>query len=143
METNKKSSSKNYLLIGIVAAQFAVIAYLLYSNVSKKTEIEELTTTVDTKSEEIVAKMNSLDSLQLDLDRIKKEREELGLNNDSLNMQIEELKQFKTKALAAGSINIKDKQVIRITIPIIIFTYANIVLLFINTLNFVNFIICL
>ena len=110
METNKKSSSKNYLLIGLVAAQFAVIAYLLYSNVSKKTEIEELTTTVDTKSEEIVAKMNSLDSLQLDFDRIKKEREELGLNNDSLNMQIEELKQFKAKALAAGSINIKDKR---------------------------------
>ncbi len=112
METNKKSSTTNYLLIGLVVAQFAVIAYLIYSNNSKSTEIQDLTTTVDTKSEEIVAKINSLDSLNVEFDRVIKERQALGLNNDTLNMQIAELKQFKAKALAAGSINAKDKRLL-------------------------------
>lgn len=110
METSKKSSSTLFLLIGLVVVQFGVIAYLLYSNSNKATEIEELTTTVDTKSEEIVAKINSLDSLTVEFDRIAKERAALGLSNDSLNIQIAELKQFKAKALAAGSINTRDKR---------------------------------
>lgn len=110
METNKKSSFSKLLLIGLIVAQFGVIIYLLYSNNTKSTEIQELTTTVDTKSVEMVAKMNSLDSLETEFNRISKEREALGLSNDTLNLQLEELKQFKKKALASGSINAKEKR---------------------------------
>jgi len=109
---NEKKTFKTYFLIGVVVLQFGAIAYLISSNNKKNTEIEELTTTVDTKSAEIVAKINSLDSLSIQFERIKREREALGLNNDSLNMQINELKKFKVRALASGKINARDKRLL-------------------------------
>jgi chromosome segregation ATPase len=109
MENGKKSYS-TYFLIGLIIVQFGVIGYLIVSNNNKKTEIEELTTTVDVKDAEIVARINSLDSLTVEYDRIRLEREALGLSNDSLNMQLDELKKFKERALAAGKISARDKR---------------------------------
>jgi len=109
MATEKKSSTF-YALIGIIVLQLGIIGYLLYSNSDKKTQIEELTTTVDTKSEEIASKIQELDSLEVEMDRVRQEREALGLSNDSLNAQITELKKFKEQALATGKINARDKR---------------------------------
>jgi DNA repair exonuclease SbcCD ATPase subunit len=111
METpNKKSSSTLYLLIGVVVLQFGIIAYLLYSNSDKSNQIQDLTTTVDTKSQEITSKIQEFDSLAVEFERIKQEREALGLSNDTLNQQIEELQAFKAKAMASGQINARDKR---------------------------------
>lgn len=109
MATEKKSSTF-YALIGIIVLQLGVIGYLLYSNSDKKAQIEELTTTIDTKSEEIASKIQELDSLEVEMDRVRQEREALGLSNDSLNAQISELKKFKEQALATGKINARDKK---------------------------------
>lgn len=110
MEPNKKSSSTQSILIGVIVLQLAVIGYLIYSNNNKKTEIEELTTTIDTKSDEITAKIQEFDSLNVEFERVKSEREALGLNNDSLNAQIAELKQFKANAISSGKINAQQKR---------------------------------
>lgn len=107
---NKKTSSTVYALIAVVVLQLGVIGYLIYSNIDKKKEIEDLTTTIDTKSEEISSRIQELDSLNVEFERIKKEREALGLSNDSLNVQIEELNKFKTQALATGKINAQQKR---------------------------------
>lgn len=110
METNKKSSSTLYALIGVVVLQLGIIGYLLYSNSNKSTEIEELTTTIDTKSEEMTVKLQQLDSLGVELERVRQERAALGLSNDSLNAQIDELNKFKKQAIASGQINARDKR---------------------------------
>lgn len=109
MATEKKSSTF-YALIGIIVLQLGIIGYLLYSNSDKKTQIEELTTTIDTKSDEIASKIQQLDSLGVEMERVRQEREALGLSNDSLNAQITELKKFKEQALATGKINARDKR---------------------------------
>jgi hypothetical protein len=109
MESEKKPYV-TYLLTGLIIVQFGIIGYLVMSNNDKKTEIEELTTTVDVKDSEIVSRINSLDSLAAEYDRIRLEREALGLSNDSLNMQLDELKKFKERALAAGKISARDKR---------------------------------
>lgn len=109
MESNKRSSSTT-ALIAVIVLQLAIIGYLVYSNISKKTEIEDLTTTIDTKSEEMTSKIQELDSLNVEFERVKRQREALGLNNDSLNVQIEELNRFKKEALATGKINAQQKR---------------------------------
>ncbi len=110
METPKKSSTTLYALIGVIVVQLGIIGYLIYSNSEKKTQIEELTTTIDTKSEEITSKIQQLDSLGVEMERVKQEREALGLSNDSLDAQIAELKKFKAQALATGKINAREKR---------------------------------
>jgi len=110
MDSNKNSSSTRTALIAIIVLQLGIIGYLVYSNVSKKTEIEELTTNIDTKSEEITNKIQELDSLNVEFERVRREREALGLNNDSLNVQIEELNRFKKEAMATGKINAQQKR---------------------------------
>ena len=110
MDSNKKTSSTTTALIAVIVLQLAIIGYLVYSNISKKTEIEDLTTTIDTKGEEMTAKIQELDSLNVEFERVKRQREALGLNNDSLNVQIEELNRFKKEAMATGKINAQQKR---------------------------------
>ena len=71
MEPTKNASSTRNVLIGVILVLILLIGYLLYSNNQKKTEIEELTTSIDTKSEEITSKIQELDSINVEIERIK------------------------------------------------------------------------
>ncbi len=79
------------ILIFAVVIETALIVFLLLQLKSKNESITLLTQTVKTKSTAVEDKTRELEAISGDLERVKAEREKLGLNNDLLNNQILEL----------------------------------------------------
>lgn len=95
METNNKNQKG--LITGLIISNVVLIILVLVlflKNNDKTTQIETLTGVVDNKSNEIVSKTKELEDLGADLNRIRAEREKLGLQNDSLDSQIKQLNTY-------------------------------------------------
>jgi SMC interacting uncharacterized protein involved in chromosome segregation len=109
MEQKSNTSLKVVLGISIVV-NIALAAYVIMlnsQNNEKQTQIGRLNETVEHKDSEIKSKIEQLNNIQDDLQRIKAEREQLGLANDSLDNQIAKLNTYvaqlkKTSKLDAG-----------------------------------------
>lgn len=91
-QKNHKSLITGLILSNVVLLILVVVLFVKNSN--KTAEIDNLTGVVDNKSNEIVAKTKELEDLGMDLARIREERERLGLQNDSLDTQIEKLNKY-------------------------------------------------
>lgn len=109
MEQKNNNVFKILLAISIVlnVALIAFVIVLNNQNDEKALKIDELTGAVSTKDSEILAKTQELENMSLDLQRIREEREQLGLQNDSLDQQISDLNKYvaqlkKSKSLDAG-----------------------------------------
>ncbi len=107
MSENQSSSNLVKILIGVAVVQLGVIIFLCMKLNTTSNEVEKLTGTVAINEDVINQKTKELESLSVDFERIKLEREKLGLVNDDLDKQlttlnatIAELK--KTKNLDAS-----------------------------------------
>jgi hypothetical protein len=96
MEPNTKSPLKIFLILSLlVNIVLGVLLIVLNNNNSEKiAEIEQLNGVVDSKHSEIVSKTQELEDMSGDLARIRSEREKLGLQNDSLDKQINALNDY-------------------------------------------------
>jgi len=88
-----KDSSKTILVLVIVAL-IGVICWLIYSNMQLNDELEIRSQQMEADSTSLSLKTGELDELALAYERIRMEREELGLVKDSLNKKIESLNLF-------------------------------------------------
>ncbi len=88
-----KDSSKTILVLVIVAL-IGVICSLIYSNMQLSDELEIRSQQMEADSTSLSLKTQELDELALAYERIRMEREELGLVKDSLNKKIESLNLF-------------------------------------------------
>ncbi|MBO9698912.1 MAG: hypothetical protein J7604_01820 [Sporocytophaga sp.] len=89
----KKDNSKTILVLVIVAL-IGVICWLIYSNMQLNDELEIRSQQMEADSTSLSLKTQELDELALAYERIRMEREELGLVKDSLNKKIESLNLF-------------------------------------------------
>lgn len=89
----KKDSSKTIFVLVIVAL-IGVICSLIYSNMQLSDELEIRSQQMEADSTSLSLKTLELDELALAYERIRMEREELGLVKDSLNKKIESLNMF-------------------------------------------------
>lgn len=88
-----KDSSKTILVLVIVAL-IGIICLLIYSNMQLNDELEIRSQQMEADSASLSLKTQELDELALAYERIRMEREELGLVKDSLNRKIESLNLF-------------------------------------------------
>lgn len=83
-------------LLGISVLLNIIMALALFSSYSslseKEAQLNKLNSWVSYSDHDVKSKKSELTELQTDLERIRKEREALGLSNDSLNQQITDLK---------------------------------------------------
>ena len=101
----QKSSTLTKVFIATNVITLIVLIFL-FVEMNKKTEqINALQGTVSTQGEDIVAKTQELTNLNTDLERIKAEREKLGLSNDSLDQQISKLNSYITQIKKTGKID--------------------------------------
>lgn len=99
METNngtRKDSSKVIMMV-IIAVLLCVIGYLLFNTSKKTEELETKTQRISSDSLTISGKVKELEELQLAYQRIKMDREAMGLSNDSLNQEINKLNEYIAK----------------------------------------------
>ncbi|GAL84731.1 hypothetical protein CHU_3459 [Sporocytophaga myxococcoides] len=89
----KKDSSKTILVLVIVAL-IGVICTLIYSNMQLSDELEIRSQQMEADSTSHSLKTQELDELALAYERIRMEREELGLTKDSLDKKIDSLNLF-------------------------------------------------
>lgn len=111
-----QEKSRNPILIGIIIVQLLVIGVLLYLYISQKNENEANIQTIDTQSKEITQKKKEIEDLLSQYEQVKKEREALGLNNDSLNNQILKLRGYiddinKSKKISESKLRELNKQI--------------------------------
>ncbi|TAG52320.1 MAG: hypothetical protein EAZ27_12430 [Cytophagales bacterium] len=88
MSENQKSSNLTKILIGVAVVQLGIIIFLAMKLSSSNNEVEKLSGTVAINEDVISQKTKELESLSNDFERIKKEREQLGLVNDDLEKQL-------------------------------------------------------
>jgi hypothetical protein len=96
MESNQKSPLKIFLILSLLLNVIlgVLLVVLNNNNTDKIAEIEQLNGVVDSKHSEIVSKTQELEDMSGDLARIRAEREKLGLQNDSLDKQINALNDY-------------------------------------------------
>lgn len=107
MTQNQNSGTLTKVLIGVAVVQLGIIIFLLMKLNSTVNEVEKLNGTVAINEDVISQKTKELESLSIDFERIKTEREQLGLQNDELDKQLVTLKSAiadlkKTKNLDAS-----------------------------------------
>lgn len=107
MSENQNSGMLTKILGGVAVVQLAFIIFLLMKLNSATNEVEKLYGTVAINEDVITQKTKELESLSVDFERIKAEREQLGLQNDDLDKQLITLKSAiadlkKTKNLDAS-----------------------------------------
>lgn len=94
MTSENKSDNSKKILIAIIVILLGVIGYLLF-NSSKKTEIITVKDKrIQQDSVAISSKVKELEELQTAYERIRLDREALGLSNDSLNQEISKLNDY-------------------------------------------------
>lgn len=106
MEEKKKDNSRIVFIL-IILILLGVIGYLVFNNIQKSDEIEVKNEKIDTDSATIAAQTKELEELMLAYERVKLEREELGLSNDSLNKQIIELNEYIAQVKAGNAKKIR------------------------------------
>jgi septal ring factor EnvC (AmiA/AmiB activator) len=112
MESKSNKSLKIFLILSLIL-NVALVIFVINLNNTKgeqTRQIEELTGTVSTKNSEIVAKTEELEGMAKDLERIKAEREQLGLANDSLDQKIAQLNSYVFKLKKASTLNAKERK---------------------------------
>jgi cell division protein FtsL len=112
MEPNQKSPLKFFLILSLaVNIILAVLLVVLNNSSAEKTaEIEQLNGVVDGKHSEIVSKTQELEDMSGDLARIRSEREKLGLQNDSLDKQINALNDYIIQVKKTSKFDAKKRQ---------------------------------
>jgi predicted RNase H-like nuclease (RuvC/YqgF family) len=107
----QKSNTSLKVLLGIsILINIGLVVFIVNlnnQNTEKETAIVQLNEKIEHKDSEIKSKLEQLTNIQDDLERIKAEREQLGLANDSLDSQLGKLKVYisqlkKTARLDAG-----------------------------------------
>ena len=109
MEQNtKKTDTTKIILIVVIIALLGVIGYLMMQT-NKQTEIIKVKDDkIQVDSVAIAAKVKELDDLQLAYERIKQDREAMGLSNDSLNAEITRLNEYMVKVRRGDQRKIKE-----------------------------------
>ncbi|TAH24501.1 MAG: hypothetical protein EAZ07_09500 [Cytophagales bacterium] len=108
MEQNPKKDNTKVILIIVIVALLGVIAYLLMQN-NKQTEVIKVKEEkIQVDSLAISAKVKELEDLQLAYERIKQDREAMGLSNDSLNAEITRLNDYMVKVRRGDQRKIKE-----------------------------------
>lgn len=92
MSQNQNSGTLTKVLIGVSIVQLGIILFLLMRLNNATNEVEKLNGTVAINEDVISQKTKELESLSVDFERIKTEREQLGLQNDELDKQLITLK---------------------------------------------------
>lgn len=88
MSTNQNFSTLTKVLIVVSVVQLGIIIFLLMKLNASTNEVEKLLSTVAINEDVISQKTKELESLSVDFERIKIEREQLGLQNDMLDKQL-------------------------------------------------------
>ncbi len=109
MEHNsKKKDNTKIILIVIIVALLGVIGYLMMQT-NKQTEVIKVKDEkIQVDSVAIAAKVKELDDLQLAYERIKQDREAMGLSNDSLNAELTRLNAYIGKVKRGDQRKIKE-----------------------------------
>lgn len=105
MSETSKNSTLTKVLIATNVLTVILLIFLFVKMNEKDVKINELSGTVSTQGEDIVAKTQELEGLNTDLERIKAEREKLGLSNDSLDQQISKLNGYIGQLKKNGKID--------------------------------------
>ena len=105
MNEVQKNSTLTKVLIATNVIMLIVIIFMFVKLNEKTAAIEQMTGTVSSQSEDIVAKTQELTNLGSDLERIKAEREKLGLANDSLDQKISKLNGYIAQIKKSGRID--------------------------------------
>jgi regulator of replication initiation timing len=112
MEPNTKSPLKIFLILSLAVNVIlaALLIILNNNNTDKIAEIEQLNGVVDSKHSEIVSKTQELEDMSGDLARIRSEREKLGLQNDSLDKQINALNDYIAEVKRTSKFDAKKRK---------------------------------
>jgi ribosome-binding protein aMBF1 (putative translation factor) len=111
MESNK-SSLKVPLIISVLLNVALIIGLVVMNGKSNEqtVQITQLSDTVRTTRTEVDQKTQELTDVKADLERIRAEREKLGLQNDSLDQKIASLNTYITKIKKAGKIDAQKRK---------------------------------
>ncbi|MDX2196100.1 MAG: hypothetical protein NW207_06755 [Cytophagales bacterium] len=104
-EAPQPMSNLTKILIGIVVLQTAIIIFLLVGYKQGKDQISDLDLIVKKEQEEVLSKTKELENIASELTRVKQEREKLGLDNQTLNSQIEEMNTAMTQLKGAKKLD--------------------------------------
>jgi hypothetical protein len=117
MESNK-SSLKVPLIISVALNIGLIIALVMMNSKSneQQVQIQQLSDTVKTTRSEVELKTKELTDVKADLERIRAEREKLGLQNDSLDQKIANLNSYIAKIKKAGKIDAQKRKEMEIMI---------------------------
>lgn len=105
MQETTKNSTLTKVLIATNVITVIILIFLFVKMNEKTEQINALQGTVSTQGEDIVSKTQELTNLSTDLERIKSEREKLGLSNDSLDQQISKLNGYIAQIKRTGKID--------------------------------------
>ena len=112
-ETTPKSNNTVKILLGLsIALNIALIIWAVMlngQNGEKAKQIENLTAAVDSSHNEVSAKVQELEQVKGDLERIQVEREKLGLSNDSLSTKVQELNRYIGKLKKNAKLDKEDR----------------------------------
>lgn len=117
--TEVKRDNTKTILIVIIFILIGIIGFLLF-NTSQKTEVITIKEKkIEQDSLTISAKVKELEELQTAYERIRLDREALGLSNDSLNVEIQKLNDYvqqvkKEKSRDAGKVRQLDATIAKI-----------------------------
>ncbi len=93
-ENESRRDNTKTILIVIIVVLLGVIGYLLYLNSQKTEHITIVEQKYQKQEVDLSSKVKELEELQVAYQRIKLDREALGLTNDSLNKEIERLNEY-------------------------------------------------
>lgn len=105
MNEAPKGSAFTKILVATNVITIILLIFLFVKMNEKDQKIEELSGTVTTQGEDIVGRTQELENLNTDLERIKGEREKLGLSNDSLDQQIAKLNGYISQIKKTGKLD--------------------------------------
>jgi cell division protein FtsB len=108
MEQQTKNDNPKPILIGIIVLLLGVIGYLLMKSNKQEEVIKVKEEKIQTDSLAIDAKVKELDDLKLAYERIKQDREAMGLSNDSLNQEISKLNTYISQVKRGDQKKIKE-----------------------------------
>ncbi len=108
METGQDSKKK--LLFIVVGILVFTLGIMIYMNVQLRKEVQTQSRIIGSRDLEMATKTKQLDQLRLDYERIREERQALGLSNDSLNIQIKKLDSFISKLKKSSRLNEKKRK---------------------------------
>ena len=103
-----KSSNKSSIFLIVIIALLGVIGYLLYNNIVNSDKIEQQEGQITELGDSIQVRIAELEELQTAFESLKLQNEELGRDNDSINANIAELKEYIKQVKAGNASKIKN-----------------------------------